>query len=779
MSSSSETLAPPQPETQKTPDSLAEQGEMPITDEQLKAIVEGDSESLTRGASAVKKLSEGVLRAGSDYGTTTEEAVRVATETGATEELATNDALAEQVVEDFGRGSAAIVAEGTAAPVVDIAESPDSPASSPIWVVTSGEVNPMDIARQASEVVPEAQSEAIAQDTTEAGTEIRGTVEKEQSLSVTERAGEMLRAYSEVRGKIILEQKLARESEKLQRPLTPVETDEITKEVSARIRKTTEYFESVDKERSPETPLARVASIYEGLGDVDKDALEAHMKLVIELAFNQQIDNPEQYCSHGFDHTLSVAEYTKQVAENNSEIISKVQAQYGITEAEAMFLLETVALFHDFGYPTIGQRSKAAHGITGAEIISQDQSLAPLLGSGDRVGLVGVDPDKRDALAHDLRDAVLLHSADKVESHFSVKVVSRKGTFLTSAGNVDEVVSTFTSPDTETGAPSEESTEIYVARGSDMDVLDGIRIAREQSEDPGKPIEVIVVDNGLEVGKWRYGDSEGEPSLITVHVTDEGFEGRSADLHENKDKMIGLEYSEVDIEDEPLQGVIRVADNMDMRRVRLSETQLDPAFQEIYEAFGDMGDHSMALASFEKLEDDWQKLSDEQSGKKDEIKTRVQETLLKLEFSEEQIIAVLTAEDFPRSATEMLKEQIIQSILSQDRYSGYEQPQRDAIEEISMSQNSEAMRHFDGCMAIEGVELSGSMLTVTVDRKAFERLNKFGADEKAAGIIPIGAYQIWRAIQAYGSLTVGKQLINVRVVDQEGEEIELPFTTKA
>ena len=794
MSSSSETMAPPQPETQKVPDGTAEHGETPITDEQLRSIVEGDSESLGRGAVAVKKLSEGAMRAGSDYGTTTEVTAKVATEMGVTEELAANDSRAEQIVEDFGRDSSAVVAEGREEPVADIAESPEAPVPSQVHVDTSSEGNPMDIARQASEVVSESQTETTIQETTETVTEAQDTSEKEKSPRMVERIAylqEKVREYSQ----FIIKEKLGIEAEKKGEDLTEAEIEKITTEVS----KTLTYFETVDASMSPETPLARVASIYEGLGDVDQASVEAHMQLVIESAFDQQMDNPEQYCSHGFDHTLTVAEYTQHIAENNPEVVSRVEEQYGVTEAEAKFLLQEVALFHDFGYPTVGKRSKAVHGITGAGIIGSDESLGSLLGSGDKVGLIKVDdPDKREALAHDLRDAVLFHSADKVESRFSTKVILRRGEFLTSSGGVDEVISTFAARDAETGAPSEESIEVQVARGEEVTAWADLVSMREIT---GMPFVIKVVDGDIE-SLDPPEEPDANARVITLRINEEDFSGRKVDLQDKDDDMIGLEYSEVDLLEEPLQGVIRVADNMDMRKVRLSEIQLDPVFREIYEAFGDGGDVSTVLSSLESAAKDWRALSEGESARDSKIvdaedavmefcKAKIVELTTKkaslggplagLEFSEEEIGKIKN----PKDAAELLKRKVVEAILAEarDKDSGveYSDEQKENIRRISLLQGSESIRHFDGCMAITSVELQGSEVTVTVVRAEYERLNKLPkakeSTEDSSGVttvaaVDIGEYQIWRARQAYGSIKVGKEPLTVKVVDTDGQVIE-------
>jgi hypothetical protein len=52
----------------------------------------------------------------------------------------------------------------------------------------------------------------------------------------------------------------------------------------------------------------------------------------MENAFEQQIDNPLQFNSHAFDHTITVDKNVRTLLSTYPDIIEKVKAKYNINE---------------------------------------------------------------------------------------------------------------------------------------------------------------------------------------------------------------------------------------------------------------------------------------------------------------------------------------------------------------------------------------------------------------------------------------------------------------
>jgi hypothetical protein len=64
--------------------------------------------------------------------------------------------------------------------------------------------------------------------------------------------------------------------------------------------------------------------------------------------FNQHLDNPLQYCSHGFDHSILVDAYVQNIIEGKPLVVDKTMEKYGLNKELAILLLRLSAVFHDF-----------------------------------------------------------------------------------------------------------------------------------------------------------------------------------------------------------------------------------------------------------------------------------------------------------------------------------------------------------------------------------------------------------------------------------------------
>lgn len=349
-----------------------------------------------------------------------------------------------------------------------------------------------------------------------------------------------------------------------------------------KITETLKYFNTRD-ESIGMSPVERIAKIYESL-DVPKDAeerrlfddaLQKHMFFLGERAFDQHYDNPEQYVSHGFDHSIRVANYSNQIIESFPQILDSVAEEYGLSTGQAKFMIENAALFHDCGYCALARGSnKVAHSVGGLRIVSDknlQEQMRHLLSAG-RDKLTDVQQAK---LMNDFEGAVLFHNADKVEKSYGAKVETTKGEWL---GLADE-----------------------------QDIVQVLSLWEQRSKsDPNldwfNPAEVVVKVKSPEA-KQRIEDALAEefakrglnpeqmprvfwdnPTTSTSLPDDLLYYGRKTDL-EPGDKRIGLEFREADTLGYSMLALLRVGDNLDLLHDRFSQIQRNPAFSQIYREF--------------------------------------------------------------------------------------------------------------------------------------------------------------------------------------------------
>ena len=186
--------------------------------------------------------------------------------------------------------------------------------------------------------------------------------------------------------------------------------------------------------------LDRVMILYEGLlpetvTTDEQSLLIGHLNFVLKRAIDQDLNSPENYVSHGFNHTLNVVGYVDAIIVAHPEVLEKVKTEYELDSLKAKFLLENVALFHDFGYPEaeLQHMPKVAHSMTGADVINHGwtevagekvpikQVLARIFGQDDNINKKAADG---------VRNAVLMHNADKFDQNYSVKLITDQGDFL-------------------------------------------------------------------------------------------------------------------------------------------------------------------------------------------------------------------------------------------------------------------------------------------------------------------------------------------------------------
>lgn len=534
-----------------------------------------------------------------------------------------------------------------------------------------------------------------------------------------------------------------------------IESQENPDKPNEKITKTLKYFltevesDSLEADKIRQTPVDKIAAKYypllEGVTDPKriteiKEYISLHASEVVALAFRQQLDNPEKYVSHGFDHTLNVASQAEKIVESNPEVLEAIKIKYGLGDDEQAKLVNIlVAWFHDFGYPAVGERDKAAHAITGADIIDSPRirGLHRQLFAGEEVNM--------ELLLADLKEAVLFHGADKIERSFDAKFTTTHGEYLVDSQNVIEIFSKI-SNDHETEDEGGKLLTIFV-----------------NSED-----NRIELESALQKAIVEYGLKTKIPEII---VENKEYVGRSADLISKKDRLIGLEYKPVDVMSSPLQAIVRLADNVDMTQARFSELQREPAFKEVYHLLGDttqrFGKATVFLENVTEKDFDQALLTVQQII---DYEKEIGNNSNALNSFAERVAVVNNPEDLLVA----WKKFVIEKALT-------ENPPSDPtmigdLVRLAIEQNSQALRHFGGCEAIEEVSLVGNQLIVTVDEKKYEALNKIMIVESTSikGTtntirVGVGEYQIWRAKQAYESITFNGDKIEVVVKTQKKE----------
>jgi hypothetical protein len=227
---------------------------------------------------------------------------------------------------------------------------------------------------------------------------------------------------------------------------------------------------------------------------------------------------------------------------------------------------------------------------------------------------------------------------------------------------------------------------------------------------------------------------------ITVIDNLKELDGRFVDLASKKDNLLGLRYQEANLEKNPLQTIIRMADNMDMKPERFSEIQKNPLFLDFVKELGTndekfIGDITDAENTIEEIKRQYKE------GKIDEATKDAK---------------VYDAEQ----AYGQLKMDILADVIARKNYDKAG-PMIDKICKIAIKQDSESYRHFGGCEAIEDVKINGGRIDIQVDETKYTELNNTNIEEsiqykgKNRKInVGVGEYQIFRMSEAFKSLHI-------------------------
>ncbi|QYD69342.1 hypothetical protein KZJ38_02920 [Paraburkholderia edwinii] len=465
------------------------------------------------------------------------------------------------------------------------------------------------------------------------------------------------------------------------------------------------------------------------LADQDlADILRSMVSRLGKSALDQQRGNPQQYVSHGFDHSERVAAYMGMIAKAYPEIAAQAASKYEVTPALARFLFQVLAHWHDVGYPDLDGRPKATHGLSGA---SRFDSVA-----GELNRLITREHGRADQALSDMRKAIQLHSADVDAGAYPINVKTDRGSLL-----VPDVVAL------------EKLLHHYSASSRRTHQVLGIEIRGDHARDLERQINSVLKSK-----------SPDQPIRVVADEEKPEYTGRPTSLDKNNEVQVGLRYTDLELTKNPF-AIIRFADNLDMAADRLSPLQRTPAFRAMYWKLGDHGPIGQALAGLSKL--DANNASDVHTILRDlrEAGTAHEPTDV------DSLILCNVAQQFSpdvvrnldaSAARRLLIKATVDSVLSSPIAEGLSDAARASLRETGYRLNGESIRHFGGCEAIEAIEVKRGKVLVTVNGPLYQRLNEV-KDPDGTGI---GEYQIERARQAFSSLTINGRRLVVEVVER-------------
>jgi hypothetical protein len=510
-----------------------------------------------------------------------------------------------------------------------------------------------------------------------------------------------------------------------------------------------------------------------------------YLKYLAEAAFKQHLVDPLQFVSHGFHHSLKVTEYIKNII---NVLASKTTNPKILSMRDnpcLNFLMQNIGIWHDTGYSELGHLSKPSHGPIGAKIFNRVNHAF-----GDLLKEQQLDHEH---LLDECQNAIFYHSADKNETHFDIKISSQQGEFLCQSNlsndEIRKILDYFTIRNNQ-GRPiiSNGSNKIEIQLA-----VQGLEPSEKQSLF-GKIQE--IVQSALLSWEINLVEKSQIPAKCTK-VTPLGKEctglhGRVVDLISSKDRLVGLEYSKLDLEDSPFQ-IIRLADNMDMTRERFSPKQNCGVFKSIYFSLGS-SDPAIIEVIQPRSSTSTRKRVRESEPSKSLKRSRPNDTVLS-SSSQSPATGINTDSklvDSPPHITEIDTTKKIEEPTKEEKIRFFEKfgleldPDSDEIHFVELKaaaskMNNVTIRHFGGCEAVEKVDFkvieNRASVEVKVNSVKFTTLNKINFVENDTQL-GVGEYQIWRAEEAYKSILFNRMPIEVDVKDEHGREPLLHYRPK-
>ncbi|MCX6824180.1 MAG: hypothetical protein NT085_03560 [candidate division SR1 bacterium] len=479
-------------------------------------------------------------------------------------------------------------------------------------------------------------------------------------------------------------------------------------------------------------------------------------KKINEYAFYQTLDNPPQYNSHGFDHSINVTSYVEMIYKQVPEFVDKVKNSYGLNEKTSQFVLKMTGVLHDFGYPeteTI-KAPKSLHGPLGAILF--EKNIMPEFKKQIQLMDPNITEENLNQVCKDMYNAVFFHSADKVEVTYNGKMTYKNMTFLfEDALGVDGIV------------------DALNKSGMFTDQIDKGEIIFEINSEKTDLSDKI---------KTKYGDKN-----VTTQAKE--FKGRKVG---NDIPGVGIEFQTSSI-DSPLSSIIRIADNLDIAYSRLSPTQKDPGFRDIIHSFGPECTGGKLMELMEKYDD---AIKDLEKGKVEQVDvdkalSKIQEFIknnskIKIFINGVETEVAISESDIidgGKPNTDNYKDFIIKQIGVTDV----------TVKEVGKKQNSISVRHSGGLepihdlsdVKINYVEESGNyVIKVNVNKAEFDKLNATTVMEEGLDVngnkiyieVGIGEYHIRRLYEATRSIDLSGKKCKIQVMGDDGKLIDMGYT---
>jgi hypothetical protein len=459
------------------------------------------------------------------------------------------------------------------------------------------------------------------------------------------------------------------------------------------------------------------------------DTVKTIMRRLGKPALAQHQGSPQQYVSHGFDHSNRVAAYIGKIIDVYPEIKDSAAKKYNISLALAGLLFQTLAHWHDVGYADLNRRPKASHGLSSATRF--DDIREPLS------ELIRRENGRVEPALSDMRKAIQLHSADVGIQHYAINVKTDRGSILVSDADY-----------------LRKLLDHYASSSRHPHRVSEIEIRGPHAVDLEQQVNAILMSRSVE-----------SPVKVTAHDDMSDYAGRPASLNGNNEVKVGLRYTEQELTENPF-AVIRLADNLDMAADRLNPLQQTPAFKAIYWKLGDRGPIGEALSALNKLDGKdttgvppimrqlWSAAAASQS-------IDIDSSIL-FDVARQCAPGAIDGLD-SFAARRLLTRATVDSVLASPIARRLSQTERSSLREIGYRLNGESICHFGGCEAIEKVEVQRGKVIVTINGPVYRRSNQV---RTLAGV-GIGEYQIERARQAFASLTINGKRPVIEVVERK------------
>lgn len=561
---------------------------------------------------------------------------------------------------------------------------------------------------------------------------------------------------------------------------------------------------------------------------VDKKLLDKIKERILLAGIDQHIDNPPQYVSHGFDHSLRVMENVARVVKGSPEAVEGMMTKYKLTESQARLMMLMVGVCHDFGYPTVGDLTKSLHAVTGTYRFLSDIAV-PLAKA---IGLDMKLPEHQN-LIKNFANSIECHSADKVETSY------------TDPGDTKQTLKFDRKLIVEIKIPGTDMTYqhefLFMSRtftdypGGENAVKADLLSFFERSgiETTGKVTEHVEIRDGKPVlFEGRYLDLPGssKKGLLPAGIAYRGAEmvdQAKASRHQVPSEAVGRQQHKFD----PLLALVRYADNLDMQESRFSEFQKSEPFKRLYERLGaerrvatTRGEKIVSSAAAEALakgtltpekvadllpkSPDGQKpaiyegellsLVKKLNGEPPEVRTAAIKRLIEvlrtadiLKFgnppeplsseARQKIIASLEriasiSDPAPKPLNKLIQSTMADIIYAEEsanpNLSAADKKYLPYVKKFLSSLNEESFRHFGGCRPVENVEVQGGSMVITMRPDVIRAYRGLVAAEKIPGRaspmnVPVNVYQVWRGVDSFESLTVNRKKMKL-VIKVEG-----------